>query len=62
MWFDYEEGRIGDAEMQAQFHALKQTERDINKIVNENHKKTNKKLAQEAERECLDFFQKSFNT
>lgn len=62
IWFDYEHKRISELELQNQFHTLKQTEREINKIVNEVHKKPKRKIAIKSQNECDLFFQKAFNT
>lgn len=62
IWFDYENNRITEVELLDLFHNLKQSEREINRIVNEVHKTTNKKLANLAKIECDTFFEKSFNT
>ncbi len=62
LWFDHEAGRITELEMQTQFHSLKQTEREINRVVNEVHKKPNKKVATKSKSECDLFFQRAFNT
>ncbi|KOS07226.1 hypothetical protein AM493_15165 [Flavobacterium akiainvivens] len=61
IWFDYENDRIDDTELLQKFQELKQTEREINRIVNEIHKSTNKKLARKAQTECDNFFQRAFN-
>jgi hypothetical protein len=61
-WFDFENDRITDIEMLEKFQDLKQTEREINRIVNEIHKSANKKIAQTSKLECDIFFQKAFNT
>jgi len=62
IWFDYEKDRITEEEVLEQFQTLKQTEREINRIVNEIHKLPNKKIAQVSQVECDVFFQKAFNT
>ncbi len=61
LWFDFENDRIDEKEMQNKFHELKQTERPINQIINELHKRENKKLAIIAEKESIQFFNKAFN-
>lgn len=62
IWFDYENNRLSDVDMLEQFQVLKQTEREINRLVNEIHKSPNKKLAKLSEIECDNFFKKAFNT
>lgn len=62
IWFDYENDRITEVEMLEKFQSLKQTEREINRIVNEIHKSPNKKIAKTSKTECDIFFQKAFNT
>lgn len=62
IWFDFENDRISDIELLAQFQQLKQTEREINRIVNEIHKSPNKTIAKKSQTECNAFFQRAFNT
>ena len=62
LWFDSENDRINDTELLHEFQKLKQTEREINRIVNEIHKSTNKKLAKKSQIECDNFFQRAFYT
>ncbi len=61
LWFDYESERISEIELQNKFHELKQSERQINQLINEIHKKENKKLASRAEQDSIQFFNKAFN-
>lgn len=62
IWFDYESNRLNEVEVLEQFQTLKQTEREINRIVNEIHKSPNKKFTKLSKVECDTFFKKSFNT
>lgn len=61
IWFDFEKDRIDELEMQNRLHSLKQTERQTNQIINEAHKRINKKISQKAEIESQQFFSKAFN-
>lgn len=62
LWFDHENELITNKIMQDKFQELKQSEREINKIINEIHKKPNKHISIKAQNECDIFFQKAFNT
>ncbi len=62
LWFDCENGFLDEKSMQSQFHDLKQTEREINKIINEIHKKPNHRISREAQAATDLFFNKAFNT
>lgn len=62
IWFDFENNVIDESQMLTLLHELKETERNINQLVNEVHKKENKKLSKKAKIECDNFFLKAFNT
>ncbi len=62
IWFDFDNNTIDESQMLTLLHELKETEREINQIVNEVHKKQNKKLAKKAKEECDNFFLKAFKT
>ncbi|KAF2336322.1 hypothetical protein [Flavobacterium daemonense] len=62
IWFHFENDKLSEIEMLEKFQNLKQTEREINQIINEIHKSPKKKLALLSETECHNFFKKAFNT
>lgn len=62
IWFDNENGIINDELMLERLHDLKQTEREINRVVNEIHKSPNKKTLKISKSECDTFFINAFNT
>lgn len=62
LWFDFDNDRITEAVLQEKFHVLKQTEREINKVVNEVHKNPKSRLVNKAQSESDIFFKNSFNT
>lgn len=62
IWFDFEKGNIDEAKMMELFHGLKQTEREINRILNEIHKSPNKKISKLSKLESDIFFKNAFNT
>jgi predicted metallo-beta-lactamase superfamily hydrolase len=62
IWFDHFNYRLTDEQAQAKFYKLKDTERDINKTVNEIVKSTNSKIYQKADTETRNYLQRTFNT
>ena len=62
IFFDYDSNRITEVQAQEKYMALKQSEREINKIINEVHRNVNRKQHLKAEIESLTFFKQSFNT
>ncbi len=61
VWFDHHNNRITDKEAQAIFYNLKDTEKEINKIVNEIVKSTNKIILKKADTETRNYLQIIFN-
>jgi hypothetical protein len=61
IWYDHYNYRISDQEAQSKFYILKNTEREISKIVNEIVKSTNKKIYKKADIETRNYLQRIFN-
>ena len=61
-WFDYENGKLNDEDAMKVYQNLKQLEREINKIVNEVHKKANNKIALQAKERCDEYFKEMYKT
>lgn len=61
LWIDHYNNRLTDEEMQAKFYILKNTEREINKSVNEIVKQTNKKLTAKTDIETRSYLKNNFN-
>jgi hypothetical protein len=55
LWFDYENERITEEEAQLEFYKIKDSERDINKVVNEIVKSTNKTILRKCGREVKEY-------
>ncbi len=62
LWMNHYNLRLTDNEMQDAFYKLKDTERSINKTVNEIVKRTNKSILTKTEKEALNYFKRTFNT
>lgn len=62
LWFDHFNYRLTDLETQVKFYDLKNTERDINKTVNEIVKTTIKKIHTRADLETRNYLQRTFNS
>ena len=61
LWLNYYNYRLTDEEAQKQFYKLKDSERTINKIVNEIVKHTNKSIFKKTELEAINYFKRTFN-
>jgi predicted metallo-beta-lactamase superfamily hydrolase len=61
LWLNHYNERLTDQEAQKAFYKLKDTERTINKTVNEIVKSTNKKIFAKTETECINYFKRTFN-
>jgi hypothetical protein len=62
LWMNHYNGHLTDKQMQDAFYDLKDTERSINKTVNEIVKRTNKSILAKTEKEALTYFKRTFNT
>ena len=60
LWLNHYNERLTDQEAQKAFYKLKDTERTINKIVNEIVKSTDKKIFLKTETECINYFKRTF--
>jgi len=60
LWFNFENNQISEKKMQKQYHDLKQSEREINKLINKIHKKSNKSLSNQAKEETKTFFKQFY--
>ena len=60
LWFDFTKSRITEKELQTKFYKLKDTESEINKIVNEIVKRTNKKIKKKTEIETRNYLKLTF--
>jgi hypothetical protein len=61
LWMNHYNERLPDEEAQNMFYELKNTERTINKTVNEIVKRTNKSILQKADKESTNYFKRTFN-
>lgn len=62
LWLDHYNYRLTDEQAQQKFYKFKATERDINKVVNEIVKSTNKAIYKRADQETRNYLQRTFNT
>ena len=60
LWLNHYNYRLTDEEAQTEFYALKGTERDINKTVNEIVKSTNKDIYKRADQETRNYLTRNF--
>jgi len=60
IWFDFEEKRINEKELQDKFYELKKSELEIEKMINEIHKKPNRYIAKKAKKEKEIYFNNIF--
>lgn len=61
LWFDYENDRKSEEDIQTQFYEIKDSEKPINKIINEIVKSTNKKIQQKCDNEVRAYLSTVFN-
>lgn len=61
LWLDHYNYRLTDEVAQSKFYSLKSSEREINKIVNEIVKSTNKTMYRRADTETRNYLQRTFN-
>ena len=61
IWLDHYNYRFTDEEIQTRFYALKDTEREISKVVNEIIKSTNNKIYKRADAETRNYLKQTFN-
>lgn len=61
LWFDYENDRKSEEDVQTEFYEIKDLEKPINKIINEIVKSTNKNIQQKCDYEVRDYINKVFN-
>lgn len=61
IWLNHYNYRLTDEQTQSEFYALKDTEREISKTVNEIIKSTNKKILKRADLETRNYLQRTFN-
>ena len=61
IWFDFENDRITEEQLQNKYYELKQTEREINKVINEIHSKPIKYITKKTTEETDKFFNTNFN-
>ena len=62
LWFDFHNGRIDEETAQTKFYELKNTEREINKTINEIVKIINKKILKKTDFETRNYLSRIFNT
>jgi len=62
IWFDFENDRISEVQMQKEFYELKQTEREISTLTNKIHSKPVKSITNKTAKETDNFFKLNFNT
>lgn len=60
LWFDFETKKINDDQLKTQFYKIKNSEKKINKSVNEIFKSNNKKLTNKAELESNNYLIRTF--
>ena len=56
IWFDFENNRITEEQMQKKFYEIKRSEREINRIINEIHSKPKKGITKKTKIEADIFF------
>lgn len=61
LWFDYENDRKSEEETQAEFYRIKESEKPINKVINEIVKSTNRKIQKRCDVEVRDYLSRVFN-
>jgi hypothetical protein len=61
LWLNHYNYRLTDQEAQKQFYKLKDSERAINKVVNEIVKHTNKSILKKTDLEAINYFKRTFN-
>ena len=62
IWFDFENDRITEEQLQKKFYEIKQSEREINKEINKIHWKSKKGITKKTKIEADIFFKNNFNT
>lgn len=62
LWMNHFNQRLTEEEVQKAFYKIKDTERNINKTVNEIVKRTNKSILFKTEKEAINYFKRTFNT
>ena len=61
LWFDFNSKKIDENQLQTQFYKIKNTEKKVNKSVNEIIKSHNQKLIKKAEIESNSYLTRTFN-
>lgn len=61
LWFDFNSKKIDENQLQTQFYKIKNTEKKVNKSVNEIIKSHNQKLIKKAEIESNNYLTRTFN-
>lgn len=61
LWLNHYNERMTDEEAQKQFYKLKDSERSINKVVNEIVKRTNRAILKKTDLEAINYFKRTFN-
>lgn len=61
LWYDHFNSRITDEQAQIKFYELKETEREINIIINELIKSTNKRILKKTDSETRQYLRLTFN-
>lgn len=61
LWYDCYNDRLNDEDAQAKFYELKNTEREINKTINDIIKSTNNKIYKKTDIETRDYLRQIFN-
>jgi hypothetical protein len=61
LWLDHYNNRLTEEQAQNKFYKVKATEKEINKLVNEIIKSTNKKIKSKAAKETTNYLRITFN-
>ncbi|WP_293302036.1 hypothetical protein [Pedobacter sp. UBA4863] len=56
LWFDYENERIDEENTQLEFYKLKDSEKEVNKIINEVIKTVDKKMKEKCDKATEEYF------
>ena len=62
LWYDHYNDRIDDELAQTRFYELKNTEREINKTINEIVKSTNNKIYNKTDLETRNYLKSIYNS
>ena len=61
LWFEIQNNKINEEQYQKSFYKIKLTEKNVNKLVNEIIKHSNKKLTLRAKEETDNYLRQTFN-